>query len=224
MNELALYMVSSDTARFGIVRRAKAPKAPPIIRYRYARQPLATYLSDPNRRINVLMAAEEAMRQRQGDTALSALMQDDARQTIEVLHSVQRMANTLGVYDFLPAPAVQNSLVLGGVEVSVRADLIVHGETRRQEQYGAALFRLTQDDATTDAARTARREMGLYVGTLVRIHAERNIISNRVIANKFCLSIDVQHGEVFAAPDANTRRMSDLENACKMIAAIWDQA
>ena len=217
-------MVSSDTARFGIVRRAKAPKAPPIIRYRYARQPIATYLSDPNRRINVLVAAEETMRQRQTDMALSALMHDDARQTIEVLHSVQRMANTLGAYEFLSAPAIQNSLTLGGVEVSVKADLMVHGATRRQEQYGAAIFRLTQDDTTTDAARTARREMGLYVGTLARIHAERSIPSERVIANRLCLSIDVQHGEIFAAPDATTRRTNDLENACRMIAAIWDQA
>jgi hypothetical protein len=36
------------------------------------------------------------------------------------------------------------------------------------------------------------------------------------------MSIDVQHGEIFAAPDASTRRTNDLTNACRFIAALWD--
>jgi hypothetical protein len=36
------------------------------------------------------------------------------------------------------------------------------------------------------------------------------------------MSSDVQHGEVFQAPDANARRIADLENACRFIAAMWD--
>lgn len=36
-NDLALYMVSSTTAQIGIVKRAKAPITPPIIRYKDAR-------------------------------------------------------------------------------------------------------------------------------------------------------------------------------------------
>ena len=223
-NELALYMVSSDTARFGIVRRAKAPSKPPIIRYRYARPPICTFLTDPNRRLDPLVAAGEAMRQRADDTSQSSLAQDDARQTIEVLHAIQRMGNTLSTYDFMPAPADQAKLQLGGVEVSVRADMLVHGSTRRQELYGAAILRMTQDDTTTDAARDQRREMGIYVATLARMHAEQNLPSNRTVANRLCMSIDVQHGEVFHAPDAIVRRTNDLESACRMIAAIWDQA
>ena len=223
-NELALYMVSSDTARFGIVRRAKAPSRPPIIRYRYAREAIRAFLADQNRRLDTLVAAEEAMQQRAVDTSQSSLSQDDARQTIEVLHAVQRMANTLGTYDFVAAPQEQTRLQLGGVEVSVRADMLVHGSTRRQDLYGAAVLRMTQDDAATEAARAQRREMGTYVATLARLHAEQNLASNRTVASRLCMSIDVQHGEVFHAPDAVVRRTNDLESACRMIAAIWDQA
>ena len=164
------------------------------------------------------------MRQRADDTSQSSLAQDDARQTIEVLHAIQRMSNTLGTYDFVSAPTEQAKLQLGGVEVSVRADMLVHGSTRRQELYGAAILRMTQDDTTTDAARDQRREMGIYVATLARMHAEQNLPSNRTVANRLCMSIDVQHGEVFHAPDAIVRRTNDLESACRMIAAIWDQA
>ncbi len=217
-------MVSSDTARFGIVRRAKTPPTVIVTRYKYARPPLCRYLADPNRNVGVLSEAEENMRQRATDTALSSLAQDDARQTIEVLHAIQRMRNVLGGHDFHAAPATQDKLTLAGVEISVRADLLVHGNAQRQEAFGAAMFRLTQDDASTESARSQRREMGLYVATLLRSHAAQNLASDRVLANRLCMSIDIQHGEVFHAPDAISRRSNNLESACRMIAAIWDQA
>jgi hypothetical protein len=91
-------------------------------------------------------------------------------------------------------------------------------------QIGAALLRMTQDDAETDEAKAKRQNMGLYVATMIRRHVDENFASNREPANRLCLSIDIQHGEVFVAPSANARRASDLESACRMIAAIWDQA
>lgn len=66
--------------------------------------------------------------------------------------------------------------------------------------------------------------MGLYVATMIRRHVDDNFASNREPSNRLCLSIDIQHGEVFVAPNANARRASDLESACRMIAAIWDDA
>jgi hypothetical protein len=65
--------------------------------------------------------------------------------------------------------------------------------------------------------------MGLYVATLARLHVDQHIAAstNRAVANRLCMSIDVQHGEVFQAPDSNTRRMNDVENACRFIAALW---
>lgn len=223
-NELALFMVSSETARMGIIRRAKNPQTPPIIRYRDARSAICSYLTDNVRRLNPLISAENMLRQRLEDPSESPLRQDDARHSIEVLHAIQGMANQLGAFEFLQAPSDQPKLNLGGVEVSVRADLIVHGSSRGQEQIGAAILRMTQDDAETDAARAKRREMGHYVAALARLHVEANIPSNRTPANRLCMSIDVQHGETFQAPASNVRRMSDLENACRFIAAMWDDA
>jgi hypothetical protein len=202
VNDLALFMVSSDTTRIGIIRRAKNPQPPPIIRYRDARGPICTYLSDLNRRVNPLVTAEEMFRQRFEDPAESALRQDDARQCIEVLHAIR--------------------LQIAEVEVSVRADLRMRS-ARGEDQIGAAVLRMTQDDADSEAARSKRRDMGLYVATLARFHVDQNIPSNRAVANRLCMSIDVQHGELFQAPAANTRRMNDIENACRFIAALWPQ-
>ena len=169
VNDLALYMLSSDTARIGIVRRAKHPQAPPIIRYRDARGPICAFLADLRRDVNPLVAAEEMFRQRMADPAEGALRQDDARQSIEVLHALQRMRNQLAPFEFVAAPADQGRLELAGVEVSVRADLLVLATSRGVNQFGAAVLRMTQDDADTEPARTRRRDIGLYVATLARL-------------------------------------------------------
>ena len=223
-NDLARYMVSSDTARLGIIRRSRNPQPPPIIRYRDARDPILVYLTDRSRSVNPLVAAEQMLEQRADDSSESSFRQDDARLSIEVLHAVQGMDNKLGGFDFHNAPAGQPKLDVAGVEVSIRADLLVHATSRGVDQIGAAVLRMTQDDAATDAARARRREMGLYVATLVRLHLDQNIRSNRAPANRLCMSIDVQHGDVFTAPNSTTRRMNDLTSACQFIAAMWDSA
>jgi hypothetical protein len=164
-------------------------------------------------------------RQRADDPAVSALRQDDARHSIEVLRAIQAMANQLAGFDFHSASPNQQSLTLGGVEVSVRVDLVIHGATRDREQIGAAILRMTQDDADTESARARRQEMGFYVATLARLHLEANLaLDGREPANRLCLSIDVQHGESFACPASNTRRWNNLENACRFIAAMWREA
>jgi len=215
-------MVSSDTARVGIIRRAKNPSTPPIIRYRDVRPVVCEFLADLQRNVNRLVTAEEMFNQRSEDSAMSSLRQDDARNSIEVIHALQRMANQLAPYRFDLAPRRQRKLDLAGVSVSTHADLLVQGRVRGKDHSGAAILRLTQDDAETDTAISRRREMGLYVATLARLHAEQNLRLNEPAHNRFCMSIDVQHGEHFRAPESNIRRMNDLESACQFIAAMWD--
>ncbi|MNE50092.1 hypothetical protein D3C80_1446500 [compost metagenome] len=205
----------------GILRRAKTPQKAPIIRYKDARAPICAYLSDPARNIRSLVSAEDMLQQRLQDPSTSPLLRDDASHSIQVLHALQRMRNQLAVYDFHAAPRDQSRLNISGVDVSVRADLLVYGNSRSSEQIGAAILRMTMDDADNESARERRRNMGLYVSTLAKLHVEQNISSNREPANRLCLSIDIQHGEVFVAPNANSRRVSDIENVCRMIVAIW---
>lgn len=224
VNDLALFMVSSDTARLGIIKRAKHPQTAPVIRYKDARPALCAYLSDPLLSVNPLVAAEELFNQRLMDPSQSPLIRDDAKQSINVLHSIQAMKNKLKGFDFHLAPKNQGKLFLAKVHVSVTADLLVHGEHKGTEQIGAAILRMTQDDAETDGAKAKRKEMGLYVATLARLHVDQNIPSDRTPANRLCMSIDVQHGEVFQAPESNAQRMKNLEAACQIIGAMWDAA
>lgn len=91
-------MVSSDTARMGILRRAKYPQSAPLIRYRDARDAVCRYLTDRTRSLNQLVSAESMLKQRSEDPAISAFWQEDAKFSIEVLRAVQRMANQLGQF------------------------------------------------------------------------------------------------------------------------------
>jgi hypothetical protein len=220
-NELALFMVSSTTAQLWIVKRAKYPIAPPIIRYKDARPAITAHLTDPARNLNHLFVAEQMFNQRVADMAESSLRRDDAAKSIEVLHAIQGMGNQLNQFTFSAAPAKQGKLVLAGLEVSVFVDMIVFGNAKGEDQIGAALLRMTQDDASTDAAIEKRRQMGLFVATMVRLHVDQNIQSERKPTNRLCMSVDVQHGEVFLAPNSNTRRINDLTAACQMISALW---
>lgn len=222
-NELARYMVSSDTARLGIIRRAKAPQTVLVARYKDVRLPVTSYLTDPNRRLSWLTDGEEMFRQRLADSSLGPLKHDDAQKSIEVLQAIHRMANQLSAFDFQPAPTAQSKLFLGGIEVSVRIDMLVHGASRGRNLIGGAVLRMTQDDAVTDEAREKRRDMGLYVATLAKMQIDQNLAGGREPASRLSMSIDVQHGEVFIAPAAVARRGSDLEAACISIAALWDR-
>lgn len=210
-------MVASETAKQSIIRRNFDPQPFIVTRYQDARSAIRAYLSDMGRQQNPLNEAIAMFEHRAADPAESDTRQDDARQSIEVLDALRRMDNQLARYQFHGTENAQPKLILAGVEISVRADLWVYGESRGEEQIGGAIFRMTQDDGTR------REDMGRYVATLLRMHLDQNNPSNRTPVNRLCMAVDVRHGQVFAAPNANARRMNDLEAACRVIHALWGQ-
>ncbi|WP_322889337.1 MULTISPECIES: hypothetical protein [unclassified Yoonia] len=220
-NELARFLVSKPTTQISIVKNAKHPQKSPIIRYSDARRAIVEHLCDLTRSNAPLIAAEQMLMQRSADPAESSLRQDDAVKSIEVMQSLQGMSNQTSGYLFLAAPSKQLKLLIGGVEVSVYADMLVHGHEKGSDQIGAAILRMTQDDSATEAAKEKRRNMGLYVATLLILHIDQNLKGLREPANRLCMSIDVQHGEVFIAPKAMTQRAKDIKSACQVISALW---
>lgn len=208
-------MVSSETAKQSIIRRNYDPQPFVVTRYQDARSAVKAYLTDLARRQNPINDAITMFEQRAEDPAESDLRQDDARQSIEVLRALRGMDNQLSRFQFYDAPQSQPKLVLAGVEISVRADLMIYGEHRGQEQVGAAILRMTQDSGGR------REDMGRYVATMLRMHLDQNNPTDREPANRLCMAVDIRHGEVFVAPNSNARRMNDLEAACRVIHALW---
>lgn len=216
-----MYMLATDTGRLGILKRSKFPSPSIVIRYRDVRPFICNYLADRSRNVNLLIDAEKLFEQKSEDPSCTTLMQNDAVNSIEVLWGIQKMSNKLGSFDFHLAPKKQPKLNISGVEISIYADLKVEAIIKGAKHSGAAIFRMTQDTADTEAAISKRRDMGLYVATLMRMHIDNNNTNDLPAANRLCMSIDIQHGEVFQASVNNTNRQKNIEAACRMIASHW---
>jgi len=220
-NALAQYMVSSETARLGILRRSKFHQAPVIVPYREVRLIIREFLSDGKRNVNRLIEAEKMFEQKSQNNSYSTFIKNDSENSIDVLHGIQRMANQLNAYKFLKSPKKQEKLIISDVQVSVHADLLIEAPIKGDKHMGAAILRMSQDNSDTEDAKSKRRTMGLYVATLIRMHIDNSLKKDLPVANRLCMSIDIQHGEAFQAPNSNTKRQKDIESACQMIASHW---
>ena len=218
-------MVSSDTAKIGIIKRARESTTPVRTRYRDLRDALKTALCDPVNERRILAAAKTKLEQKSDDPALTNFVRDDASKSLDALECYSDMRNQLAGFDYLAAPKKQPVLNINGVAVSVNCDLLIHREYRGTQEIGGVLFRFTKpDEAETPSAASKRREMGAYAATLVHMHLTTNLAGNRTPAYQLCWSADIQGTEVHHAPKTYAMKTRNIENACRFIAAMWDNA
>ena len=223
-NALAQYMVSSDITRHRIIREAREPEEVRTTYYRDARNSVCAFLADPIRNPKHLATAEQNFKQRAGDPLLSCRQHEVAAQSVEVVHAIHGMRNELGKYQFIKAPWGKSFIMpMRGVDVSVRLDLLVHGVHRGIDQIGAAVLKMTKDDANSPLTLQRREDAGAYAAALVWLYVSQHLETDRTPSNKLCMSIDVRHGKAFVAPRRNSMRIRNLKAACQNIAALWDQ-
>lgn len=217
-------MVSGDTGRIGIIKRAKEKRSAVAIRYADVRAAIAASMCDPLKSKTILAAASDAFEQRTTDASLSTWSREDASKSLDVVEAFGRMKNSFAGYDFVPAPKKQAMLLLGGVSVSVNCDVLIHRPIKGVESIGAALYRLTKpEEDESDKAKTKREQMGRCVATLVLMQVGANLAGNRSPSFELCWSVDVQTGEIHKAPKNTKALIANMENACQFIAAMWDK-
>lgn len=215
-------MVSSDTARMGIIKRAKQSGTAQRPRHKEVRNAIRAALVDPINERRLLAAAYATFEQQQNDASLSALARDDAAVSLEVLNAMAGLKNQIATHDFVYPPMKQPALMVAGVKVTVTLDVLIHGSGTNKEQIGGALFRFTQpEEEDGSRAATRRREMGIFAATLVRMQVAENFANNRTPAYPLCWSIDVQCGEIHVAHRSFQQREQNIENACRFISAMW---
>ncbi|MER9346540.1 hypothetical protein [Mesorhizobium sp. M0227] len=223
-NELARFMVSGDTGRMGIIKRAKEKRGAVALRYSDVRAAIAASMCDPIKGKQILAAAFGSFEQKASDASLSAWSREDASKSLDVMESFGKMVNLLKGFDFVPSPPKQPMLAIGGVGVSVNCDVLIHCPVKGVECIGAALFRLTKpDEDETDKAKSKRDQMGRFVATLVLMQVGANLAGNRQPLFDLCWSVDVQTGEIHKAPKNTKAMIGNMENACQFIAAMWDK-
>jgi len=215
-------MVASETGKLGIISRARESVTPTRVRYSDVRKALKAHLSDNTRPRGILAAARDRFEQRSEDRSLGPFAREDARLSLDVLDSFDRMQNKLGGIAFRPSPLRQPPLILSGIEVAVTVDVLVTRSSRGADQIGGALFRFTKADDETDGATSKRRDMGLYAATLVHMQVGQNLAGNHTPSFQLCMAIDVQAEDIHYAPRSFAQRAENLENACLFIRRMWN--
>jgi hypothetical protein len=220
-NDLALYMESSETTKLSIIRRNKYPSALLVSSYQEAKKWIVKYLCDSGRDRQILVDATESFEQQARDPQTSEMRRDDANRSLRVLKAFWDSQNKLGLgkLSFTALPGKQLPLNISGVRVSITLDALSHAVARGEDLVGGVILRLTQVE-DTENAKAKREAMGHHAATLAYMQMMDKKPTQKEPTAKLCLAIDVQNGKACEAK-AGSRRISDLESACRMIASIW---
>lgn len=106
-------------------------------------------------------------------------------------------------------------LQIGGVEVSVRPDLILSGKDRNgSSRVGLIKLYINKGFPLDETS-------GQYVAVGLQAFADQHLTDLGGSDHRMIYVLDILGGRVFKAPKSNTRRLNDIEAACQEIAANW---
>jgi len=107
----------------------------------------------------------------------------------------------------------RQSIVVAGVEISIRPELILRKDARGGSVIGALKFYLPKTAPLNDIS-------GQYLASLMHWYLEVEFPGESADP-RHCFVYDVPSGEVWAGPRSFSRRRSDVEAACEEIASRW---
>ncbi|MDB5451698.1 MAG: hypothetical protein JWO33_276 [Caulobacteraceae bacterium] len=179
-------------------------------------------MQSPGETNHLVAAAVTNLEQRRDDSSSGPLVRDDAQRSIDVIQTFQRTVNALNFYgaQFLPAALPPSSMLIAGVEVSVAPDAVARIARAGEQRVGEVFIRCTIG-TTGDAAENRRAEANGHLATIAHMHAVTHIAHLGAPYSPASMVIDVPRGVVVPGPANTTRRVRNIEDACRMIAAIW---
>lgn len=220
-NDLALYMVSSETGKLSIIRRHKYPSKHALLPYQDAKRWLSGFMADDLRDRVKLATAIEHFEQIAADSSYSTSKREDAKRSKLAIEAFFAAYNDLDLGKLLcKAPSDRLApLMIAGVRVNVTLDLNTCASVKKVDYEGGIIWRLTMPD-DGESATSKREEMGHYVASLAYMQVSDKRPLGREPLAKICYCLDVQHKQRFEAR-AGSRRLNNLDAACRMIASIW---
>jgi hypothetical protein len=223
-NELARFMVATDTGREGIIRNARWQGTVRVARYRGARDGLARFLCDRGRSWQIIADARRGFDAILNDPTATPFKHEDARASIVALDTFQRRWNQLP-FAGLNFEAAQKfaPLEMDGVKVGVALDAVVR--LPNPSRVGGVLLRMSRGgDGETENAASKRREIGRNAAVLVFLCVSARMSRTGTPSHEHCFSVDVQHGEAHQAPRNYLAMAENMRAACRTIVDMWDRA
>ena len=136
-------------------------------------------------------------------------------EAIEAFVEMNRELNIHGCELFEGDKTWAPKLEVGGVDVSVRPEiLLTHKDRKGKLTEGAIKLYINKNEPLIN-------EAGNYAATLLRKHVEEFPRFGYECNRSYCYVVDVFAGRVFKAPHANKRRWRSIEAACEEIRNRW---
>jgi len=201
------------TSRQRIVEKQRVPPTCITAWYSKATGPIQEFLLGGGRELRPLLNAIQVLKQ-----ARPAEGWDRIRHSI-CIEAMEKLSDLADKLDFGDKRAISKRrravLVLSGVDVSVRPDIILLKRRRDGAMdLGAIKLCLAKTEPLPE-------EAGLYIATVVRRYLEVTYADHRV-AHQLCQVANPHTGEVWTAPESCKTRFKDLEAACREILLLWE--
>ena len=213
-NKLGEYMTATPSRRRRIIKDQKRPKDYIVPRYTQAQGAIVAYLTATSRNDARLSEAVDRL----GSSPASSEWDEQRRSLCaEAIQSFLDLVDDLELDGLVlkAGNAEQPRLLIAGVEVSVRPELIVVQSGSRGAPAGGAL------KLYFSKVNPLGEESGAYVGTMVHQFINEYPTSEGPCDHRLCRVADVFAGRIHSAPRSYVRRRSDIRAACEEIARAW---
>lgn len=213
VNGLAEYLVAGAGQRRRIIEEQKRPRPFRVIYYREVEEAIRNFVVSEERDAAALRRAASQLRAVTGESEWETTRRLACAEAIECF---LRMVGALpfGTYQSLRGPNNARSLVIAGVTVSVRPEILLSVEREGARRIGAVKLYFSKSDPVTE-------EQARYAGALIHQHIDSTYPRMGAVDHRMCFVIDVFGEKVFSAPASYKRRRSDMEAACEEIARAW---
>ena len=211
VNKLGEYLDATPARRRRIVQDQKDPKDFMVIRYKDAREIIVDFLSSGLENEQDALSAASRLRDEEAATSFAKQDKNASADAIEDFLDASDLINMDGMVTERVKKNTTDSMVIAGVDVSIRPDVIF-----KDQKTGGIVGALKLHFSKTHPLNSTSSK---YVATVMRVHLEKR--ENSEIDPKKCYVVDVPTKNVNHAPRAYKKNMKDIEAACEEIEARW---
>lgn len=219
VNKLGEYLAENKASRrLAILREQKQPVRCRVIRYTAACRAIVAALTAPGDPQSVLAEHLEDLKRGESASAASEFTVREGRLCREAIRSFVDILPTLDL-NGLKVESGRNDvpkLHQAGVEISVRPELVLRGNSRRGQPVVGAIKLHFPKSHPLD------QEAGDYVGAILHQYGELHLAGPEACDPRFCFVIDIATRRIWTAPRNFLRRRSEVLAACREIAIIWN--
>lgn len=217
-NHLADYLCTRDASqRDAVIRKAKFPRKITVAAYQQVAPAFRSFLAKPAGGFKPLDDLADRLKAKaareEGWTRDEAIRCVNAIEAFKTAYAAKKW----GKIEFLPGPQ-DVTMRVSNVTVNTRLDPPVLERTGADSYAGGCVMFL----ASTPDARKDIEERRKYVAAIAHWALE-DTSSNLEPLPRLCMSFDVFGNELVQAPNSFQRLRKTMTDACREVAAKWDQ-